>query len=85
MLELSQSASDASSGIWMLYCGAALIILMGFLFLVNMYGISDRFFRLVTTYIPAGRATPRTMRVVGAGWIAVGTLMFLPEIVHALK
>ncbi|MFJ2769208.1 hypothetical protein [Streptomyces sp. NPDC087300] len=85
MSEIAESAGRAGDGIWMLYCGAVFIILMGALFAFNAYGVSERFFRLVTTYVPTGRATPRTMRVVGVGWIAVGILMLSPEIIQAIR
>ncbi|MGV2918286.1 hypothetical protein [Streptomyces alfalfae] len=84
MFEVAESSSN-NDEIWILYYGATFIILAGIAFASNVYGISEKFFRLVTTFMPAGKATPRTMRVVGAGWVVVGILMFLPEIIQGIR
>ncbi|MET9880985.1 hypothetical protein ABZZ36_41310 [Actinacidiphila glaucinigra] len=82
---LSAGAAGDEGDIWILYLGASLIILVGLLFAMNVAGIAYRFFSFVVKYMQPGRATPRTLRLVGVGWVVLGTLMLMPEIVQAFR
>ncbi|MFF7209114.1 hypothetical protein ACFZAU_01095 [Streptomyces sp. NPDC008238] len=82
---LSAGTAGDDGDIWVLYIGASLIILVGLFFAMNAAGIAYRFFGFVVKYMQPGRATPGTLRLVGAGWVVVGTLMLMPEIVQAFR
>ncbi|GGT58815.1 hypothetical protein GCM10010271_72760 [Streptomyces kurssanovii] len=82
---VSLSVASTNEDIYMLYIAAAVIGAVGLLFALNFYQMAERFHRLVTTFVPAGRSTPRTMRFVGAGWVVVATLMVLPEILQVFR
>ncbi|WP_371635352.1 hypothetical protein OG988_09185 [Streptomyces zaomyceticus] len=69
----------------LIYLAAALFVVLGLLFAFNVKGISEKFFRFVTKYTPAGNATPNTMRYVSGGWVFLGIVLCLPEIVSALR
>ncbi|MFJ6945300.1 hypothetical protein ACISU4_11735 [Streptomyces wuyuanensis] len=79
------SVASSSEDLYLVYLGAIVMIIAGLLFAFNVKGVSERFFHFVTKYTPAGNATPKTMRFVGAGWVFVGLIMFLPEIVAAFR
>ncbi|GBP99939.1 hypothetical protein SSP531S_13430 [Streptomyces spongiicola] len=68
-----------------MYLGAVGMIFAGLLFAFNVKGVSEKFFHFVTKYTPVGNATPKTMRFVGAGWVFVGLIMFLPELFAAFS
>ncbi|MFD5099810.1 hypothetical protein [Streptomyces albidochromogenes] len=68
---------SANDDIWILWIGAA-----GFVLALNVRGAAERFFDLVARQMPfTGSATPKTLRIVGGGWIAVGSLMLLPDLI----
>ncbi|MBT2525586.1 hypothetical protein J7E91_09100 [Streptomyces sp. ISL-99] len=76
---MGESAND---DIWILWIGAGLFIVAGFVLALNVRGAAERFFDLVARQMPfTGSATPKTLRIVGGGWIVVGFLMLLPDLI----
>ncbi|MFG2758056.1 hypothetical protein [Streptomyces wuyuanensis] len=79
------AVASSSEDLHLVHLGAVVMIFAGLLFAFDVKGVSEGFFRFVTKYTPAGNATPKTMRFVGAGWVFVGLIMFLPELVAAFS
>lgn len=76
---MGESASD---NIWILWIGAGFFIVAGIVLALNVRGAAEEFFALVTRQMPfTGSATPKTLRIVGGGWVLVGSLMLLPDLV----
>ncbi|MFF3342997.1 hypothetical protein [Streptomyces flavidovirens] len=71
-------------GLFILWSVSVFFIVAGVAFATNIGKVADRFFHLVKNFSPhVGSATPKTFRLVGAGWILLGSLMLLPDIVAA--
>ncbi|MER5961434.1 hypothetical protein [Streptomyces sp. NPDC002057] len=72
----------ADPDMWNFWIVGGFFIVAGFVFALNVRGAAEKFFALVARNMPfTGTATPRTLRIVGGGWILVGFLMLLPELI----
>ncbi|MDT0438683.1 MULTISPECIES: helix-turn-helix domain-containing protein [Streptomyces] len=81
------SAAEASDegNIWILYAVAIFGVLLGVAFIFNIARAADRFYNLVSTYMPPGNATPKTIRFVGGAWIVVSVYILVSGMVSGLQ